>query len=128
MAISGNNDKALQNVKPGDMIVINSYDADRPNQMKKGTTNHHAIVTDAVYESGETRVTCPPAEVPKDGKLVGFHTMNGNSPDVPNPDGSNPAIREAYVDLTKPDTYSEDGKQYVKRISGYYPAPVPKEI
>jgi hypothetical protein len=122
VAISGNNDKSLQNVKPGDMIVINSYDSEKPNVMKKGTTNHHALVTDAVYESGGSKVTCPPAEVPKDGKLIGFHTMNGNSPGVPNADGSNPAIREGYVDLTKPDTYSEDGKNYTKRISGYYPA------
>jgi hypothetical protein len=127
VAISGNSDKALQNVKPGDMIVINSYEASNPNKMKEKTTNHHAIVTDAVYDNGGAKVTCPPSEVPKEGKLVGFHTMNGNSPDVPNADGSNPGIREHYVDLTKPDAYSDGGKQYVKRISGYYPAPVPKE-
>ncbi|HSP06861.1 MAG TPA: hypothetical protein VLR94_06760 [Acidobacteriota bacterium] len=128
VAVGGNNDKALQNVKPGDMIVINSYDANNPNKMKTGTTNHHAIVTDSVYEAGGKTITCPPAAVPQDGKLIGFHTMNGNSPGVPQADGSNPAIREGYIDLTKKDVYTDDKdqKQYEKRISGYYPVPEPK--
>ena len=41
--------------------------------------------------------------------------MNGNSPGVPDEDKGNPAIREGYVDLKKPDSYEEvDGKIYTK--------------
>jgi hypothetical protein len=81
------------------------------------------------YEvSGQSgKVTCPPAEVPKDGKVVGFHTMNGNSPSVPNADGSNPAIREGYVDLKRTVTEEDGGKTYEKRISNYYPMPPAKQ-
>jgi len=124
----GNSDPKLQNVKPGDMIVINSFDKET-GKGKVGSTNHHALVTSVDYEvTGQSgKITCPPAEVPKDGKVVGFHTMNGNSPSAPDAQGNNPAIREGYVDLKKSDTYEEGGKNYEKKISSYYPMPPVKQ-
>ena len=128
MDIAGHKDEKLQNVKPGDMILINSFDKET-GKAKKGSTNHHALVTGVDYEvAGQSqKVTCPPAEVPKDGKVVGFHTMNGNSPGVPDKDKGNPAIREGYVDLKKSDSYEEGGKMYTKQISNYYPMPPAKK-
>jgi hypothetical protein len=127
--IKSHQDSNLQNVKPGDMIVTNSFDTKTGNT-KKGSTNHHALVTAVDYQvAGQSgKVTCPPAEVPKDGKAVGFHTMNGNSPGVPDAETKeNPAIRKGYVDLNAKVMEEANGNKYEKRISNYYPMPPAKK-
>ncbi len=125
VAVTGNKDPKLKDIKPGDMIVINDYKADDPKKIKVGSTNHHAVVTETVYEvPGQSgKIMCPPNTVPENGKLVGLKTMNGNNPGVPGEDGRNPAIREAYVDLTT-EQRQEDGS--IRKLSGYYPLPEKK--
>jgi hypothetical protein len=127
--ISGRNDKNLEKVKPGDVVVTDSFEIDDPKKQKSGSPHHHAIVTDVVYEvagNPPIRATHPPDAVPEGGKVVGFHTMNGNSAGVPKPDGSNPAIRPGYIDLTQPNYYEANGKTYETRISTHYPMPEKK--
>jgi hypothetical protein len=121
-------DPVLNNVKPGDMIVINSMDT-KTGGTKPKSTNHHALVTSVDYEvSGkEGKITCPPAEIPKDGKVVGFHTMDGNAPGVPDKEKGNPAIREKYYDLKTPVYETVGDKTYEKRITNYYPMPPAKK-
>jgi hypothetical protein len=123
VATSGNKDPQLKNVKPGDVIILNDYKKDDPNKIKEGSTNHHAIVTESVYEvpGKSEKIDCPPNPVPENGKLVGLRTMNGN-----NPTGSetpDACIRKGYVDLTQ-EPVQADGS--VRKISGYYPLPEKK--
>lgn len=123
VATSGNKDEKLKNVKPGDIIITNDYEKDHPNKIKTGSTNHHAIVTETVYQvpGKSEKIDCPPNPIPENGKLVGFRTMNGNSPSgTESPDS---CIRKGYVDLTRDETRS-DGS--TRRISGYYPLPEKK--
>lgn len=123
VATSGNKDDKLKNVKPGDVIVLNDYKKDSPNKIKEGSTNHHAIVTESVYQvpGKSEKVECPPNPVPENGKLVGFNTMNGNNPTgTESPDA---CIRKGYVDLTQ-EPVQADGS--TRKISGYYPLPEKK--
>lgn len=123
VATSGNSDAKLQNVKPGDIIITNDYEKDHPNKIKAGSTNHHAIVTESVYQvpGKSEKIDCPPNPIPENGKLVGFRTMNGNSPTgTETPDA---CIRKGYVDLTT-EPVQADGS--TRRISGYYPLPEKK--
>ncbi|MBI5497366.1 MAG: hypothetical protein HY904_20295 [Deltaproteobacteria bacterium] len=125
VTIAGAGDPKLKDIKPGDMIVINARNTQPPHEVKPRDTNHHALVTAVEYEAGSppARLTCPPAAVPAEGRVVGFHTMNGNSPSTPDKDGNNPAIRAGYVDLVNPPTETAGGKNYVKTIGSYYPMP-----
>jgi hypothetical protein len=123
VATTGNKDPELQKVKPGDVIILNDYGKDNPNKIKDGSTNHHAIVTEKVYEvpGKSDKIDCPPNPVPENGKLVGLRTMNGNNPSgAESPDS---CIRKGYVDLTQNET-RPDGS--TRRISGYYPLPEKK--
>jgi hypothetical protein len=123
VATSGNKDPKLQNVKPGDIIITNDYKKDEPNKIKEGSTNHHAIVTETVYQvpGKSEKIDCPPNPIPENGKLVGFRTMNGNSPSgTETPDS---CIRKGYVDLTT-EPVQPDGS--TRKISGYYPLPEKK--
>lgn len=123
VATSGNKDPLLKNVKPGDVIILNDYKKDDPNKIKEGSTNHHAIVTESVYEvpGKSEKIDCPPNPVPENGKLVGLRTMNGNNPTgTETPDA---CIRKGYVDLTQ-EPVQADGS--VRKISGYYPLPEKK--
>ncbi len=124
VATTGNKDPQLKNVKPGDVIILNDYKKDEPNKIKEGSTNHHAIVTETVYEvPGKSgKVECPPNPVPENGKLVGLNTMNGNNPTgTETPDS---CIRKSYVDLTT-EPVQKDGS--TRKISGYYPFPPEKK-
>jgi hypothetical protein len=123
--------EAYRNIKPGDIITINTTTSD-PTQKrpadKSGPSdlNHHAIVKDRVFEVGEPpqRVTCPPEKEPADGKVVGFHTYNGNmGADPSNPERG--ANCEAYVPVAPQSVDGKDsaGQSYEKRISGHYPLP-----
>jgi hypothetical protein len=123
VATSGNKDPKLNNVKPGDVIILNDYKKDDPNKIKEGSTNHHAIVTEKVYEvpGKSDKIDCPPNPVPENGKLVGLRTMNGNNPTgTESPDS---CIRKGYVDLTQ-EPVQGDGS--TRKISGYYPLPEKK--
>jgi hypothetical protein len=123
VATSGNKDVKLNDVKPGDVIILNDYKKDDPNKIKEGSTNHHAIVTEKVYEvpGKSDKIDCPPNPVPENGKLVGLRTMNGNNPTgTETPDA---CIRKGYVDLTQ-EPVQADGS--VRKISGYYPLPEKK--
>lgn len=123
VATSGNKDPELQKVKPGDIIITNDYEKDHPNKIKSGSTNHHAIVTETVYQvpGKSEKIDCPPNPIPENGKLVGFRTMNGNSPTgTETPDA---CIRKGYVDLTQ-EPVQPDGS--TRKISGYYPLPEKK--
>ncbi len=123
VATGGNKDPKLNNVKPGDVIILNDYKKDDPNTIKKGSTNHHAIVTESVYQvpGKSEKIECPPNPVPENGKLVGFNTMNGNMPmGTETPDA---CIRKSYVDLTT-EPVQPDGS--TRKISGYYPLPEKK--
>jgi hypothetical protein len=123
VATAGNKDSKLQNVKPGDVIILNDYKKDDPNKIKEGSTNHHAIVTESVYQvpGKSEKIECPPNPVPENGKLVGFNTMNGNMPTgTETPDA---CIRKSYVDLTA-EPVQKDGS--TRKISGYYPLPEKK--
>jgi len=123
VATAGNKDPQLKNVKPGDVIILNDYKKDDPNKIKEGSTNHHAIVTETVYQvpGKSEKIDCPPNPVPENGKLVGFRTMNGNNPT--GTEAPDACIRKGYVDLTQEPVQS-DGS--TRKISGYYPLPEKK--
>ena len=123
--------EAYRAIKPGDIITINTQPAEpgksRPRD-KSGPSdlNHHAIVKDRVFETGSPprQVTCPPEKEPADGKVVGFHTYNGNmGADPANPERG--ATCEAYVSVTPTpvDGTDSSGNTYEKRISTHYPLP-----